>query len=614
MADRHRFRVLSAATLYVALAALTCGAAAPSVSPELVLELAAARPLVTHPTCACFDDRGRLLVVDSEARGVTALEDTDGDGRFDRSSVFANDLDTPRGLAWRDGYVFVASASGVWRLRDAAADDEARDRRKQLFSGAEFVGVAVGPDGMVYACTAGGAHELKDHKGGLLHKGEAPQLVRCRPDGSQAEIVGPLTGRVTGIAWTAAGDAIAAGDVLTQVVESDDRETGGPLPPMTRPGAGGASGIVRYRSMTLGRAFTGDFLCADSERHEVRRYTFARSGATFSATGDTFFRGDDGCGVAGVLEDAEGSVLILDGGGAIYRVRKDNGVRIGDPGGLKLKWDHPPVSELVRRLHDLRPCVADRAAEELAHSGSEAVVSINDLLTHTTDADARLRAVWALAQSTAASSATPLRGALLDPSNQVRQAAAYALGLRRDAESVPQLIGALADESAAVRREAANALGRIGNTAAKGAPPLEAPLGAPPAAQRLPSAPVAVVEPAPPAAAPAPAPTSAPTSAPASASPATTQPAPTTAPAAPAPQAPPSPAVPALLNVLRGGNADRFLEHAVVYALVRINDRDSTAKGLADSDPDVQRGAKMALDAMAPAKTPAPTTAPASRS
>src|SRR4051812_7732222 len=548
MAERHGFLVLLAAGC-VALAALTCGAAAPSVGRELVLELAAARPLVTHPTSACFDDHGRLFVADSEPHRVTVLEDTDGDGRFDRSSVFAEDLDSPRGLAWHDGALFVASPNGLWRLRDAD-DDEVHDRRKQLFSGADFVSVALGPDGLIYACTKGGAHELKDHKGELLHKGDAPLLVRCRPDGSQAEIVGPLTGRATSCAWTAAGDVIAAGDVLTQVVESDDRETGGPLPPMTRPGAGGAAGIVRYRGMTLGRAFTGEFLCADPERHEVRRCTLGRSGATFSATGETFVRGGDGFKVAGVLEDADGSVLVLDGGGAIYRVRKDNGVRIGDPRGLKLKWEHAPVSELVRRLHDLRPCVAERAAEELAQAGGEAIAALNDLLTHTTDVEARLHAVWALAQSTAAPSAAPLRGALLDPSSQVRQAAAYALGLRRDAESVPQLISALADESPGVRREAANALGRIGNTAA-----ISVQENGPKLPQSMPAAaPVARAEPAP-----------------------------TTAPASPTPQAPPtppSPAVPALLNVLRGGHADRFLEHAVVYALVRINDRDSTVRGL----------------------------------
>ena len=105
MAERQGFLVLLAASC-VALAALTCGAGAPSVSPELVVELAADRPLVTHPTSACFDDRGRLFVADSDARRVTVMEDTDGDGRFDRSSVFAEEVESPRGLAWHDASLF----------------------------------------------------------------------------------------------------------------------------------------------------------------------------------------------------------------------------------------------------------------------------------------------------------------------------------------------------------------------------------------------------------------------------------------------------------------------------------------------------------------------------
>src|SRR3954466_13883901 len=155
MAERHAFLVLLAAGC-VALAALACGAGAPSVGPELVLELAADRHLVTHPTGACFDDRGRLFVADSEAHRVTVLEDTDGDGRFDRSSVFAENLDSPRGLAWHDGALFVISPNGLWRLRDSEGDNEVHAHRKQLFSGADFVGVALGPDGLIYACTKGG--------------------------------------------------------------------------------------------------------------------------------------------------------------------------------------------------------------------------------------------------------------------------------------------------------------------------------------------------------------------------------------------------------------------------------------------------------------------------
>jgi putative heme-binding domain-containing protein len=56
-------------------------------------------------------------------------------------------------------------------------------------------------------------------------------------------------------------------------------------------------------------------------------------------------------------------------------------------------------------------------------------------------------------------------------------------------------------------------------------------------------------------------------------------------------------AVPALLDSLRKG-ADRFLEHALIYALIRINDRQATLPALQDADPRVRQAGLIALDQM----------------
>src|SRR5262249_12736561 len=58
-----------------------------------------------------------------------------------------------------------------------------------------------------------------------------------------------------------------------------------------------------------------------------------------------------------------------------------------------------------------------------------------------------------------------------------------------------------------------------------------------------------------------------------------------------------APAVPALFEALRGGG-DRFLEHALIYALIRIADRQRTLKGLTDPSPVIRRAALIALDQM----------------
>ena len=55
--------------------------------------------------------------------------------------------------------------------------------------------------------------------------------------------------------------------------------------------------------------------------------------------------------------------------------------------------------------------------------------------------------------------------------------------------------------------------------------------------------------------------------------------------------------MPALLDALRAG-ADRFLEHALIFALIRIDDREDTLAGLQDTNPTVRRAALIALDQM----------------
>src|SRR5262249_4224030 len=100
--------------------------------PEgFLVEQVAAPPLVGHPMMACFDDRGRLFVAESAGvylkaeellkerpHRIRLLEDTDGDGRFDRSTVFADRMTMPMGVLWYRGALYTASPPSLWRLED----------------------------------------------------------------------------------------------------------------------------------------------------------------------------------------------------------------------------------------------------------------------------------------------------------------------------------------------------------------------------------------------------------------------------------------------------------------------------------------------------------------
>ncbi len=107
------------------------------------LDLVAAEPLVRDPVAVSFDENGRLFVIEmigySERRDghlgrIRMLEDTDNDGRFDRDTIFAEDLAWPTAIICYDGGVFVGASPDILWLKDLDGDGRA-DERKVVFTG-----------------------------------------------------------------------------------------------------------------------------------------------------------------------------------------------------------------------------------------------------------------------------------------------------------------------------------------------------------------------------------------------------------------------------------------------------------------------------------------------
>src|SRR4026207_1397798 len=113
------------------------------IKPGFRIELAAGETNVTDPVALSFDEDGRMYVVEmrdySERRDerlgeVRLLEDTDNDGTFEKSTVFADALPWPTAVICYGGGVFVATTPDILFLRDTNGDGKA-DERRVVFTG-----------------------------------------------------------------------------------------------------------------------------------------------------------------------------------------------------------------------------------------------------------------------------------------------------------------------------------------------------------------------------------------------------------------------------------------------------------------------------------------------
>src|SRR5262245_49126420 len=113
------------------------------VADDFEVNLYAADPLIAKPIQMNFDPAGRLWLVNSEVYpqikpGQTAndkvlvLEDLDGDGKAEKTSVFADGLLIPTGIEPGDGGAYVANSTDVLFLKDTDGDGKADSRRVML--------------------------------------------------------------------------------------------------------------------------------------------------------------------------------------------------------------------------------------------------------------------------------------------------------------------------------------------------------------------------------------------------------------------------------------------------------------------------------------------------
>lgn len=546
----------------------------------LTIELAAGPKMVQRPIHADFDEKGFLYVVDSSGSNepvqqqlekkphqVVRLQDTTGSGKFDKRTIYADKMMFPEGAMWRAGSLYVAAPPSIWKLTDTDGDGVA-DKREEWFKGKTLTNCANdlhgpynGPDGWIYWCKGAFAKQEYERPGKAPFVTRAAHVFRCRPDGTGIEAVmsGGMDNPVE-LVFTPGGERIfnttffqhpgggkrdglvhaIYGGVYGKdhaVIHEHPWTSPELMPVMTHMGAAAPAGLMRYESDVFGKDYKDNLFCAQFNMHKISRHVLVPDGATFKTIDSDLLVSDNfDFHPTDVLEDADGSILVIDTGGwyklccptsqlakpdisgAIYRIRKNVAAKVEDPRGLKLDWKKPKP----KWLEDERPAVRKRSIEAFAEMGNTAIPVLDAWLkTPATTAEGRRNAVWAGTRIDSTEAKIFVRTFLNDPDDAVRQAALHSISLRRDVFSLEKLHGYLQPVSAMNRRVASEAIGRIGKRESV-----------------------------------------------------------------------------SFLLLALGMENDWSTAHSLTYALIEIGDVEETVKGLADKNPTVRRGALIALDQM----------------
>ncbi|HEX3449094.1 MAG TPA: HEAT repeat domain-containing protein, partial [Isosphaeraceae bacterium] len=248
-----------------------------------------------------------------------------------------------------------------------------------------------------------------------------------------------------------------------------------------------------------------------------------------------------------VIEDADGSLVIVDTGGwyklccptsqlqkpdvlgAIYRVKRRGAPEVADLWGKNLwaRFVDPlramPSEAIVKLLDDPRPAVQRHMIDFCSSPGrKDAILAmLREVVPKHASSRLRCNTVWALARIDDPGARALVRAFLNDSDETVRQVALHVTSLGRDRDAVPRLVELLQSSSLPNRHAAVEALGRIGDPSA----------------------------------------------------------------------------VPALLKAA-GEVDDRILEHSCTYALIEIGDPKTTVAGLASKNDRTKKAALVALDQM----------------
>ena len=330
-------------------------------APGLEATLWASEPMLANPTNIDIDSRGRVWVTeglnyrlsrgrngrfhrDETADKIKILEDTDGDGKADKVTVFADRIfPVPMGIAVEEQYnqdgsykgcrVYVGNSPDLLVFEDNDGDDKA-DKRYPLLTGFGGVDSDHGVHGMVLAldgklyfthgdgcCSVQHDHserqqnfDVIDRSGRHVWTDQLANTLRVNRDGTQFEIICDRQRNNYETSLNSFGNIFTSdndddGNRGCRVIWAMDgghygyhtpgsprhwgEEVPGNVPKLVGTGNGSPCGIMVYEGDLLPEEFRGAVFEVDAGTRQINLFPLTRKGAAFRTEYKVFLSGDD---------------------------------------------------------------------------------------------------------------------------------------------------------------------------------------------------------------------------------------------------------------------------------------------------------------------------------
>ena len=425
------------------------------VADEMDVSLFASEPMITNPSAIDIDTHGRVWVAEIQwyrgrakqpgADKIKVLEDTDGDGKADKSTVFAEGLFAPMSVCVAGDKVYVATSPDLWVYEDKNGDLKADGLPKKLLTG--FGGfnhdhgahsLVLGPDHKWWMSHGDTGFDVRGTDGSHI-KFQWGAMLRGELDGSKLEVIAKNFRNPYEISVSSFGESFVSDNDndgnfsvrICWIMEGGDYGWFGRPPAKAPPGTpfgehwhfrghipgyvpatlvtgfGSPCGMCFYEGDAFGEKYKNAPLHTDSGPREVRLYRHEPKGFGMTATsevfmtsqGDNYFRPDDICAAP------DGSLYVsdwYDGGvgghayndpdrGRIYRLTPKNGKlgRHEKPG------PYSSIEDGIEGLKSVNLATQYLAREKLLADGQQSVVALKKLLD-AKEPNFRARALWVL--------------------------------------------------------------------------------------------------------------------------------------------------------------------------------------------------------------------------